>query len=471
MRFSRGLVVLGLAVSLATAPAAPAAAKVEPLVITPPVAELSIDPGRAVTETVNVTNNTGARAHIVAAVGDVIPSDDGGFTIRPASSTPESAASWVSTSPSSVDVEAGASALVTLSIRAPAAEPVGGHYAGVLFSIEGGPDALHTMLIEVTGPGIVRSAKLLGLSMPRVEINGRVPFKIQVQNTGNTFVGFQGTISIHDRLRKSDTTISFRRFYALPGRTATITISWLNPPPIVWARATANVTTTFAGGAVGDRADARATGLIIIWWAVAIVVALVLIVLRLLTGLFGRRRREDRRARHERRMAARAAEEAARRPAAAAELPAPLGGPPRRSAWDEHAHSPTAGAIALRRARAALRMLRAGAGESGVRVDVAIGLLRSVEDIPEVLGEVEGAYADAVRRRATKEAAALSLALMVVDSVEAPEALLRAYARADRVLAARLRKALTACDPADLRAHHELLDALPPNRRQTLPGP
>jgi hypothetical protein len=116
-------------------------------------------------------------------------------------------------------------------------------------------------------------------------------------------------------------------------------------------------------------------------------------------------------------------------------------------------------------------MLRAGAGESGVRVDVAIGLLRSVEDIPEVLGEVEGAYADAVRRRATKEAAALSLALMVVDSVEAPEALLRAYARADRVLAARLRKALTACDPADLRAHHELLDALPPNRRQTLPGP
>ncbi|MFN2640823.1 MAG: hypothetical protein ABR548_02860 [Actinomycetota bacterium] len=469
MRWLRGLVVAALALG-SVLPAAPARAAKPGLTVTPAVSELTIGPGETITESVIVANKTAAGAKVEAAVGDIVPGANGAFEIRPASTTENSAAAWVSTTQSSVDLGAGESALLTLSIKAPVGEPAGGHYAGVLFSIEGGPNALHAMLIEVSGVGILRQAKLLGISMPKLEMNGHVPFRIEVQNTGNTFASFGGTISIHDRLRRNDVSIAIPRFYALPGRITTVTVTWLSPPPILVARVTAHIPWTFPGAAGGDVAESRTTGVVIIWWAVAIIVGLVLLVFRLLVGLFSRRSREDRRARHERRVAKKEAASVPKKrgAAAASELPPPMVAP-KRSAWDEQAHTPTAGALAMRRARTALDMLREGAGESGVRVDVAIGLLQSVQGIPDVLTAVEGAYADAARRRATREAAALSLALAVMDSVDAPEALLRAYAKADHVLAPRVRKALGSIDPAELRSHADLLEELPPARRQALP--
>ncbi len=126
------------------------------------------------------------------------------------------------------------------------------------------------------------------------------------------------------------------------------------------------------------------------------------------------------------------------------------------------------GSMALRRARTAIRMLEQGAGQSGVRVDVAMGLLRSVQAVAEVRTAVEAAYGEAIRKRSSRSAAGLALALQAVDSSEAPAALLRGYARADTVLASRLRRALMECDPADLRAQDELLEALPRSRRQAL---
>ena len=157
----------------------------------------------------------------------------------------------------------------------------------------------------------------------------------------------------------------------------------------------------------------------------------------------------------------------AAKPLAAPKLKAPTASA-KRSAW-EVAPPRTTGALAVRRARTALRMLAAGAGTTGVRVEVALGLLRSVREAPGVADEVEAAYADAARRGAVKETAALSLALQEVDSADAAAALLRGYAKADKVLAARLKKALSQCDPADLRVHPDLLDALPIGRRSSLP--
>jgi hypothetical protein len=125
-------------------------------------------------------------------------------------------------------------------------------------------------------------------------------------------------------------------------------------------------------------------------------------------------------------------------------------------------------AAALRRARTAIDMLREGAGRTGVRVEVALGLLRTVRNSPTVREAVESAYADAAARRAHREWIPLALAMHEVGAAEAAEALLLAYARADRVLAARIRRALAECDPADVRAHRDLIDALPIGRRQNL---
>jgi hypothetical protein len=114
-------------------------------------------------------------------------------------------------------------------------------------------------------------------------------------------------------------------------------------------------------------------------------------------------------------------------------------------------------------------MLRDGPGETGVRIEVALGLLRSVRDDQRATAEVESAYASSLAQGSPDEIASLALALHEIDSSRATAALLRAYASAGDTLARRLRRALAQCEPADLMLHKDLLAALPPARRRALP--
>lgn len=464
-----------LAASTVAVPAAVSRAAGPSLSVAPAVGEIAMSAGQTVTESVTVTNRSDTSVEVIAAVGDIVQSDDGSFAVRQPQSQPDSAAGWVTVTPGTLTLERGASNIVTVSINAPVGEVVGGHYAGVLFSAEG-QRVLHSILIELQGEGIAAQGRVLGITMPRIEATGRVPFRIQVQNVGNTHLALQGTIEVQDRVRNTRIArIPVPKFYVLPGKTSGALVIWRDPP--IFAPVMASAELALAGAppeAVGGRVMAETTGLVIVWWLLSIAGALVLLLLRLFWGLISPRRRRARRERRERRRAAQPV-------AAPAPAPAPLPGPaPSRvaaavgsqtkSVWvaPQRTQTTTNG-IALRRASAALRLLREGAGRSGVRVDVAVGLLRTVEDIPAVRGEIEAAYGDAVGRRAYHETATIALALVVVDSVEAPAALLRAYARADSVLAARLRRALAQVDPADIRSHPDLIEALPPARKQALP--
>lgn len=431
--------------------------------VSPAVAEVSVGPGSSITQTVTIANGSAQTLSVLPAVGDVIPHGHG-FRLQSSGSTADSAAAWVTVTPSQVDIAAGSSAIVTVSVRAPAGAPPGEHSAGVLFSA-GDVQALHTLLITVTGAGLRRELSVDSIAMPTFETRGNVVFRLTVTNSGNTHAVLQGSIRVRDRLRKSDTNIAIPTLYAMPQRTTTYLIEWGNPPPILLAQARAVVSYRFESpSGPGGASGASTTGTVWVFWALALAVALLLLIVRLLFGLGSRRRKRTRRER-----AARIA--SASKPTTGADLlhaaPAVRSG---RSAWEgEPLHTSAAGAIAVRRANAAIRLLKQGAGKSGVRPDVAIGLLRSVEDLPEVRRAVEAAYEEVMARNSIKEAAALSLALSVVESPHAPEALLRAYAKADRVLAARIRRALAQCDPADLRSLPDLLDALPQSRRDALP--
>jgi len=122
-------------------------------------------------------------------------------------------------------------------------------------------------------------------------------------------------------------------------------------------------------------------------------------------------------------------------------------------------------AMALRRAEVAIRMISGKPGETGAILDSGLDLLYSVRTDPSVVERVEQAFEETRNRR---KLGPLALALFAVDSRAAPEALLDAFGTASKVVAERLRRAILACDPADIRPHRALIQALPQGRRDQL---
>ncbi|HVL90363.1 MAG TPA: hypothetical protein VM841_09030, partial [Actinomycetota bacterium] len=122
-------------------------------------------------------------------------------------------------------------------------------------------------------------------------------------------------------------------------------------------------------------------------------------------------------------------------------------------------------AMALRRAEVAIRMITGKPGETGAILDSGLDLLYSVRTDPAVVERVEQAYEETRNRR---KLGPLALALFAVDSRTAPEALLDAFATASKVVAERIRRAILACDPADIRPHRSLIQALPQSRRDQI---
>lgn len=112
-----------------------------------------------------------------------------------------------------------------------------------------------------------------------------------------------------------------------------------------------------------------------------------------------------------------------------------------------------------------MRMISGKPGETGAILDAGLDLLYSVRSEPSVIEHLEEQYAGMRNRR---KLGPIALALFAVDSSIAPEALLDAYGSATKVVADRIRRALLACDPADVRRHRDLLSALPPARRDSL---
>ena len=121
---------------------------------------------------------------------------------------------------------------------------------------------------------------------------------------------------------------------------------------------------------------------------------------------------------------------------------------------------------ARRRVKVAVDMLSTGSGRNAERLDIAVQLLASAGG--DVAKAVEESFDSAASAGRATAMGSLALALALLDSPRAPEALLRAYAVAPRTNAPALREALKACDPDAVKAQAELLGALPQDRRAQL---
>ena len=169
--------------------------------VEPPRAELVIPPGKRRGKTVTINNTKADQpTHLVTYVTDVIFLPDGTHDFPPAGSTEWSAAKWVQVSPTELDVPAGKSAEVRISVAVPEGAQ-GGYYAMVFF--ESMPSYAQPgigvnfrigALVDVTIPGTaVYQAKLANLTLAP-------PYSIVVEifNEGNVLIRPKGKLKIFD---------------------------------------------------------------------------------------------------------------------------------------------------------------------------------------------------------------------------------------------------------------------------------
>ena len=79
----------------------------------------SANPGESQTKTVTIKNHSGQKASYILSAGDFTVSSDGNKQFKPANSTKNSIANWMSISPSFFDLEPNAERQVSVSVQPP----------------------------------------------------------------------------------------------------------------------------------------------------------------------------------------------------------------------------------------------------------------------------------------------------------------------------------------------------------------
>lgn len=207
----------------------------------PPAFSLTVSPARLVVpagatvidRTVTVSN-TGSQAHLVAVTKAAFSQAPDG-TISFGDRGPYSAVSWVSATPSALELSPGERQPVRLHIVIPVDREPGEHEVGVLFLVraeEGDRNvALHRgvateVLIGVPG-AVDRYAGLGRLRAPRLVDGGPVRVTLPVYNRGNVHRNYVGP----DRLIASagGTRVPFPDFTVLRDSTRLVRTQWQPP--------------------------------------------------------------------------------------------------------------------------------------------------------------------------------------------------------------------------------------------------
>ncbi len=169
--------------------------------VEPTRVELSVAPGKRRGKTVMVDNSRSDQpVHLTAYVRDIVYMPDGTHDFPEPGSTQWSAAKWVDISPKEMDIPAGETADVRVSVAVPEGA-AGGYYAMVFF--ETGPSYAQSgigvnfrlgSLVEVVIPGTAAlAAKLTDFQMPAAD-----RFELQIFNDGNVLFRPGGKIKVFD---------------------------------------------------------------------------------------------------------------------------------------------------------------------------------------------------------------------------------------------------------------------------------
>jgi hypothetical protein len=252
MKKAPGLIlgILGIIVPIfALAQSSPAGVGIT---ITPLTFELTANPGEAVSNSIRVSNASGAAVIFEMEVEDFTSAGEKGEVIvDPSSDETFSLKKWITTSPSRFTLESGQTQVVDFSINVPEGAEPGGHYGTVLASVKGtigvtgaaiSPKVGSLILLSVSGP-IREEMFVREFTVPQFSQFGPVPFKVRLENTGSVHVKPIGFVGISDMFGKRVADIELPQKRILPGNTREIDLSWDKKFPL--GKYTATLVTSF----------------------------------------------------------------------------------------------------------------------------------------------------------------------------------------------------------------------------------
>lgn len=227
----------------------------EGLTISPPLVELSLNPGETSKQQVKLTNPTNQLVEVYPSAMNFEASGEGGepaFTSASASASRYSLANWLSFQEGKIALTPEQVVDFKYQISVPENAEPGGHYGVIFFGTEP-PEtqkdvsqvALASMigeLILVRVPGdINENASLTDFSTKKFYLKGPVEFSLRIKNLGNIHFKPQGDITIKNMFGNTVETMKVNeaKGNVLPESTRKFTENW-QPGGFLFGKFTAN---------------------------------------------------------------------------------------------------------------------------------------------------------------------------------------------------------------------------------------
>jgi hypothetical protein len=231
-----------------------------------------------------------ANAH--ATVLDHRLGPDGPVSQPRAENTPFSAANWITVTPSSLELQPGATETVRYRVQVPADAAPGDYNAEVLVETDS-PGTRSGIRLVVTVPGEPRRQTTLVSFTARPEPmhflsygitthlpiydGGPIQLQAQAANDGNFIASVAGTVEMIDQFGRGVGQIDLPPDQVLPGDVGAFSATWPNPPRFGYFSARLRLETD------GPPLEAE-TRLLVVPWQQVVAALLALVGLRLLLG-------------------------------------------------------------------------------------------------------------------------------------------------------------------------------------------
>ncbi len=222
--------------------------------ISPPSYEVTVAPGETVTKTLGVQNDSSGIRSFTTTVNNFSAMDEeGGMAFSPFGGL----ASWITVRPAEFNIAPGEGRVIEVTISAPQNAPPGGHYATVFAvakagAVEGTGSAIGqyigaNFLVNVTGQ-VRESASIIEFSTAKASYDQAepMPFRLRVQNSGNTHIRPTGVVEIFRGSTKvTSVAVNSDGANVLPGTARRFSVS--TDKTLTSGKYTARATLTFGG--------------------------------------------------------------------------------------------------------------------------------------------------------------------------------------------------------------------------------
>lgn len=214
--------------------------------IKPAIVEDKLDPNTSKTYSIELKNLGPIEQTFYLSKRDIIDVKEGGvpvFADANSKKTGFELSDWVKLEKDSVLIPAGASQSITFTLDVPEGAVPGGHFGGIVVSVEPpemrtsgasiGYEVANIISIRISGD-VLESAKIRQLSTAEfIHSKIDVDFLVRIENEGNTLVKPTGPLEIYNMFGKKVATLKFNGDMSgvFPKATENFTVEWTDEQP------------------------------------------------------------------------------------------------------------------------------------------------------------------------------------------------------------------------------------------------